>query len=512
MVNSSMHQLQNKFSELTKPAFLWWSLVIMGTILRVRQYFSGRSFWADEASLAFNIAHRTFVGLTQPLDYEQGAPIGFLFIEKILVISFGNIDQVMRLVPLFAGVLSVYLMYRIAQVHITGGMFATLLFAISWPLIYYSSEMKQYSSDVMIGILLVFLASHCLQADVHSRDFLILGVAGMVAVWLSHPSVFILAGIGLALFLTAITRTRPVPISWLVGLGAMWLLSFGVEYFVSLRHLLANDYLYDYWKKAFMPLPPGGTRIWLTKTYYSMLLIALNRTDHILAVLIPILVVLGCLSLLYREWVIGIIVISPFFIALFASAAQKYPLKDRFMLFLVPFLLFLIAEGLGRIYLTAAKLHIGLACVAYILPAFILFYLTASVSFDLFLSPYYVAETKPVMKYVGEHRHNSETIYVYHSSESAFNYYAPFYDIDHQNVLIGYDTPIKRVALQGFFDDIEKLRGHNRVWFIFSDIVDCGGCGGDMQLFYVNYLNDRGTMLDRVNAAGANAYLYNLNP
>jgi hypothetical protein len=49
-----------------------------------------------------------------------------------------------------------------------------------------------------------------------------------------------------------------------------------------------------------------------------------------------------------------------------------------------------------------------------------------------------------------------------------------------------------------------------RVWFVFTDIVDCGGCAGDPQAFYVAELDKRGTLLDQSNGIGANAYLYEL--
>jgi hypothetical protein len=292
----------------------------------------------------------------------------------------------------------------------------------------------------------------------------------------------------------------------------MWALSFSVEYLVSLRHLVADDYLYNYWKKAFMPLPPGGTRIWLGRTYYSLLLTTLNRTDQILAVLIPVLILIGGLSLLYQEWQFAIIISSPFFIALFASVVQKYPLKDRFMLFLAPLVLFLIAEGLGCIYTLIAKLHKGIASIIYIIPVLVLFLLPASVTWENFLVPSVRTNVKPVLQYVSEHGQKDEIIYIFHTSDSTFAYYAPFYGLEDENVIFGKDSFVKQEALDGFYNDVQTLKGKDRVWFIFSGIVDCGGCEGDMQSFYVNYLNKQGTMLDSVHSVDANAYLYDLNP
>src|SRR5512141_2207397 len=165
LVDRNMQQMQRRLNAWIKPEYVGWAIVVMGGLFRLRQYFSGRSLWRDEAGLALNIVERNFAGLLQPLGYEQGAPVGFLFLEKILILLFGNHDQVMRLVPLVSGILSVYFFYRIAQAFIKGSWFATLLFAISWSLVYYSSELKQYSSDVMIAMLLVFLVSRCLRQE-----------------------------------------------------------------------------------------------------------------------------------------------------------------------------------------------------------------------------------------------------------------------------------------------------------------------------------------------------------
>jgi len=510
LVVSVTQRLRARLSLLIRPAFVWWSLIALGISLRLWQYFFERSLSGDEASLAYNIVNRSFFGLTQPLDFRQAAPVGFLFIEKFISIVLGNQDYILRLVPLFAGIIAVYLFHHIARVHITGGMFASLLFAISLPLINYSSELKQYCSDVMIGLLLIFLWSRCLKENVQARDFLLLGIGGMIAIWISHPSVFILAGIGLAIFVATITRNRPVPVAWLLGLATMWIVSFGLEYFVSLRHLVDNEFLRNYWRKAFMPLPPDLP--WIKDTYFSMLSTTLNRTDNSLALLLPVLSLIGGFSLLYRERRIGITLIAPFLTALIASALGEYPLKGRSMLFLVPFVLLLTADGLGRVYAITSKWNAGIARVIYALLALVIFLPTVSVTSPHFLEPSYGSNIKPVMEYVAKNGLQNENIYVFHSADSAFSYYAPFYGLDSRTIMIGKSANTKGDELYRFFHDVETLKGRERIWFVFYGVTDCGGCEGDIQSFYVNYLNERGTMRNSVNTNGASAYLYDLNP
>jgi hypothetical protein len=324
--------------------------------------------------------------------------------------------------------------------------------------------------------------------------------------------VFILAGIGLMLFFAAITGNRRIPIRWLFGLAMLWAISFGAAYLVSLQHLAADDYLYNYWKNAFMPFPPNGTRIWFGKTYYSLLSTALSRTDQIVAVLVLVLVPIGCLSLLYRDRVIAIMMISPFFIALLASAAQKYPLEGRLMLFLVPFVFFLIAEGLGFIYSLLAKWHVGIARTISMLPALVLVFLPATVTWEFFVTPYVDTNMKPVLQYVADQRQEEDVIYVFHTINAVFEYYAPLYGLEHTSVLMGKAQLSKRASLQDFYDGVETLNGKDRVWFIFARVHYCGECEGDPQLFYTDYLNQRGTMLDSFHATGVNLYLYDLNP
>ena len=103
---------------------------------------------------------RSYAGLTSPLDYNQGAPIGFLLLVKASTELFGRSEYALRLVPFIFGIVSVLLFYRVARDFIVPSAvpLAVALFAILPPLVYYSSEVKQYSGDVMATLLLLGMA------------------------------------------------------------------------------------------------------------------------------------------------------------------------------------------------------------------------------------------------------------------------------------------------------------------------------------------------------------------
>ncbi len=495
-----------------KTDYLWWGIILLGTALRLRQYLLNRSLWADEASLAVNLVTRNFSGLTRLLDYHQAAPIGFLFIEKLAIVIFGNHDYIMRLFPLFAGILAVYLIYKIARASFgTFGLFAVSILSIGWWLVYYSSELKQYSSDVMVALLLVYLALNCLKENVQAKDFLILGIVGAIVIWISHPSVFIMVGIGLVLVLEKFTRKEYAPWTWILAIGIGWLASFGLEYLVSLRHIVADEYLVDYWRKAYLPTPPWSNRSWYKATFYSFVFFTFYRSDNLMIVVTLILSAIGTLSLLIRDRKIALLVISPFVVAVIASALQRYPLKNRFMLFLIPFALLLMAEGFRGIYWLVAKWKPGFAMLVSGLLALFVVGQIVPVSYAQAISGTKV-DIRPVLEYVAENRLPDDVVYVFYRTNTTYQYYAPFYGLDTGNIIMGSQDSRKRVALQNYEDDVLNLVGNKRVWFLFSEVVDCENCQEEDTLsYYLEFINPYGVVIDRYEGFGASAYLYNLS-
>ena len=129
--------------------YIWWGILFLGFFLRLWLYFINRSLWGDEASLALNLVSRNFRELTQLLDHGQAAPIGFLFIEKLFIVIFGNHEYVLRVFPLISGFLVLYFIYRFSREHLgAAGLFSIALASITWWFVYYSSEAKQYSSTL----------------------------------------------------------------------------------------------------------------------------------------------------------------------------------------------------------------------------------------------------------------------------------------------------------------------------------------------------------------------------
>ena len=144
-------------SALPVPALIAVGLV--GAAIRLRQFFSGRGLWHDEAKVANELSDRSMVGLvTESSPRGQMAPPGFWIVEKVMsVVSFTA--EGLRLVPLLFGLALIaltivyahrYLSSWPAQLALVGAV------AFSPSLIHYSAEVKQYVGEAAVSMLLVF--------------------------------------------------------------------------------------------------------------------------------------------------------------------------------------------------------------------------------------------------------------------------------------------------------------------------------------------------------------------
>ena len=108
-------------------------LVVIGVALRVWAYAANTSLWLDEILLARNIIALPLRDLiTQPLLLDQVAPRGFLLVEKLAVLTFGDRELALRLFPFLCGIAGLFLFRRLAERALDGLAvpFAVALFAL----------------------------------------------------------------------------------------------------------------------------------------------------------------------------------------------------------------------------------------------------------------------------------------------------------------------------------------------------------------------------------------------
>ncbi|MGQ0603982.1 MAG: hypothetical protein ACT4QE_20060, partial [Anaerolineales bacterium] len=241
MVTLSQHFPQLR-GRVGAPALALWAAVSSGVVFRVAQYAFDRSLWLDESLLTLNILQRSFVQLTQPLDLNQAAPIGFLWLQKLVTIGWGDGEYALRVAPFVAGIAALALFAVVARRMLSpvGAAVAVGLFALSDTLIYYAAEVKQYSTDVLVAVIVLFLGMEMLRMERPTAAALTFwAAAGAAVIWFSHPAIFMLAGVGSVILLVTLWRRDGSKARRLALVGAVWAVSFGVLYWLILRPLSA---------------------------------------------------------------------------------------------------------------------------------------------------------------------------------------------------------------------------------------------------------------------------------
>lgn len=481
-------------------------ILCSGLLLRLRQYLTGRSLWVDEAMLALNIVNRDFAGLIKPLDYDQGTPLGFLLVEKFFNVLLGRNELVLRLFPLMIGLASLGLFYLLLKRTTSGAglLIALALFALNPRLVYYSSEVKQYILDVAVTIGLLLIAERLFNTHPSKKDFASLTLAGLVALWFSHPALFVLAGLGLALGLVYLVKRDYASLRFTLGMGAAWVVNLILLYLLILKDLRQNTFMQAYWRDAFVPMPPWHDVGWYLTGFHE-------NIDWQFGIPYAALFVFGLmLSGWYMLWrhkrEYALVFACILFVTLTASSLQLYPVFERMTLFLIPVGLILIGKSIETIYqgLSARptlKVGVVLAISLYLL------YGPFTTSWGYFLQPKYYEHIRPAMAYLQEKVKAGDGLYVSYGAVPAFRFYAPGYGLDEMRYASGerddYQNP--QVILQR----LDMLKGQRRVWILISHVYEQADF--NERDFIVAYLDQIGVKIREIRKPDTSVYLFFYN-
>ena len=300
----------------------------------------------DEAALANVLINDTSAMLLKGLANGQVAPILYLQIEHVFVHLIPNTEYGLRLFPLLCYWASIYLFYKLLRHTFTDKfviIFALSLYAFNGTLIYYSSEVKQYITDVMVAIAICYFTVKNYRDE--KNRYIVLAIAGAIGIFLSNVSPLLLSGAGLCLVIEYIKTKRNLS-SLLIALGT-WAIVFGVYFFCFVYHHPLKETMLNYWTQAggFMPLNKNFL-MWTVNKFAANFCFQFY-CGRFVAILLAALLFAGIFYIikkrLYRSL---ILLLLPLLLHLLLSGFKIYPFDTRLILYSTPLLIMIISWGM----------------------------------------------------------------------------------------------------------------------------------------------------------------------
>jgi hypothetical protein len=339
----------------------WWrrrsvavgALLVVSLAVIAARFLYALPLRIDEIRLGLNIFERSYRGLLGPLDYGQGAPVGFLWVLKATIQALGHSEYALRLPALLAAVacfpIAMVLGRRVLGT--TGTVLTLALLCLSPYHMVRASDAKQYTFDTLASLVILWAAVPLVESRTTGWDRWRLALLGLLALAFSHGALFMLAGVGLVIGGRALATRQWRPIFETAMVGLLWTGGFIVLYLVNLRALTYSGYLQEFWARDFMPAPTSlAGLVWWPRAVMELVKSAGYGFN-------PLILVLGGLGVWQMVkwrmgWVLALL-LMPVVPTLVAAALRKYPFADRLLIFLGPSVFLPAACGLecvlGRI-------------------------------------------------------------------------------------------------------------------------------------------------------------------
>jgi len=216
---------------------------------------------------------------------------------------------------------------------------------VSQSLVGATVAVKQYSTEVLITIVVLLATRPLFSPSPRRRQMIAAGVAGSVGPWLSFPVWFVLAGIGLTSFTSYRRGFRERP--GLLAVYASWIVSMVVVFLVSMRPGLRNAALRAMWQQDFLPVTrPERWGPWAAAALSNLGLVTFSVR---LAQLGAVAVLVGAAEALRRGSDFARALAAVVALTFLASCLQLYPFVGRFLFFAVPVVLLLVCGQIGAL-------------------------------------------------------------------------------------------------------------------------------------------------------------------
>ena len=401
------------FCKINKNHIIITLILIIGILLRLLFYSYHRYFWTDEAALALNIlnVNNYFI----PLKWGQAAPSLFMYLSKLMYNIFPQKELALRFFPLLFSIGSVFVFNKFASKYCNRfftKVIAISSFSLSYPLIYYAQEFKQYSLDVLI-FLLILLSYDYLKNLNNYKKKLFLSVFYSLALFTSFPAFFAIFVVFLNLFLFDIQQFKKC--SYML----VPILLTGFLYVILFHSQIADNSLHSYWQKGF-----------LTFNIKHDIDLITSFVEYIFSTKLIVLFFFATIFMCIKEKLCDekyFLLYITIFLAIGLSLFNIYPLHSRVSLYLIPTIIILTIKFADFISLKnkfLEKLLLTFFCIIFILPMSNYtnnMIIKKQVWLEDFVTPLNLALNKV---------EKNDTIIISDGSEWLYEYYKNFYKIN----------------------------------------------------------------------------------
>ena len=506
-------------------------LIALGLFLRLNHFFENRSFWLDEAYVAFNLTHLSLKDILLFVPFfgpQASPPMLFLLTEKILMLTLGNNEIVLRSFPAACSIASLILFSFFCTNFLKKKyrLLALSIFIISEPLIYYAAELKPYSTDLLFSLILYLSCSFNKENNISFQQILFLGALGSIAIFFSYPSAFILASIGITLLFRSVKSRNKTDFIKTVLICFWWLLNIFFLYYVAIRTLFKNDTLIAIINLSnFFPVSPF-TSLENTGLFIKFFIRNMLSPLGIFPLSLWTIVALtGIIKVFQQDKEKFILFASPIFLALAASFVQKYPFVPRFLLFLVPPYLLFLSEGIESLLKNPllSRRSVKLALIVLLL------FMPIHNIVTTLIKGREKEDTRSIMQQFQKHYKSGDSIFLNRHAIYGFGYYRGLFGMGEENMPMQkivfnknekqYNAYIGRYFFNkdGFMDGFlkndpfltksgqMKWRKNPRTWVFLTHIKN------NNKNLLIHRLNQLGKIKYSHQSKGAYLYLYDLS-
>lgn len=404
---------QDKEQNVIAYQWLFVIITIAGIALRLYWHFgANRPLWEDEAHIALNFICYNYAELTRPLAHFQMAPVLFLFGVETFSTLWGNSEVVLRSFPFLISLFCFPLLYHLAY-YITrsrlSAIIAFSIFTFNTYIIHYSSELKPYTIELSMYILILYLLLSE-NRFVTKYRMRLLAIVGGIGVLMANATHLVLVIAGLYMVTLWVGKNSDNLKRWKInrrivkqhGIVFMcWGAAIVFNYMAFLyKHPYAKDMKIT-WHNSFVPPRPFAEEFAafmaniIDDTFFRTML-QFSKVMYFPYLLLAVVIVAIIYSTIRFNAKVWIFLIVPVVLHIALSMEKIYPLYGRFYLYLLPAVIIIISIGISVLVSPIFKK----LPVVVLLPLLYVAYCTVRPSMRQFTEP--GRDIVPVLNYINQ--------------------------------------------------------------------------------------------------------------